>query len=140
MVVATDGSPHAEHAVLWVARWANRLADTEVTLINVGDVRLLAERMKRGGTDILAHAAQAFTAQPGKVKTVYRSGDPAEEILKLAREIHADLIVLGRRGLGRIGGLMRGSVSDRVLHGAHCAVLIAREVPVVSRAHPSGGM
>jgi hypothetical protein len=38
IVVAMDGSPHAEHVVLWVARWADRQGDAEITLINVGHI------------------------------------------------------------------------------------------------------
>jgi nucleotide-binding universal stress UspA family protein len=142
VVVGTDGSPHADRAVLWVARWGHTFGGLDVTLINVGhvphapavgpgvhrlaDFRIIAERLEHEGQDILTHAARAFAEHATHVTTEYRTGDPSEEILKLAREIHADLIVLGRRGLGRIGGLVLGSVSERVLHGAHCAVVIAR--------------
>lgn len=41
-------------------------------------------------------------------------GEPAEEILEMARRVHADAIVMGRRGLGDLGGLMFGSVSHKV--------------------------
>jgi len=47
-------------------------------------------------------------------------------ILDKAREYKADLIVMGSRGLGQIGGLILGSVSERVLHGARVPVLIVR--------------
>jgi nucleotide-binding universal stress UspA family protein len=56
----------------------------------------------------------------------YRTGDPAAEIVAGAREHKADPIVMGSRGLGRIGGLVLGSVSEKVLHGAHGPVLIVR--------------
>ena len=47
-------------------------------------------------------------------------------ILEKARDYKADLIVMGSRGLGQIGGLILGSVSERVLHRAHVPVLIVR--------------
>lgn len=41
-------------------------------------------------------------------------GQPAEEILEMAKRVHADSIVMGRRGLGALGGLVLGSVSHKV--------------------------
>ena len=53
-------------------------------------------------------------------------GDPAEEIVRYAQEIDADLIVMGSRGLSTFGRLLLGSVSQKVLHNAHCSMLIVR--------------
>jgi nucleotide-binding universal stress UspA family protein len=41
-------------------------------------------------------------------------GEPTEEILEMARRVHVDAIVMGRRGLGDLGGLVFGSVSHKV--------------------------
>ncbi len=51
-------------------------------------------------------------------------GLPAEEIVDLARRIHADLIVLGKRGQTPAEDLLLGSVCTQVLHSAPCAVLV----------------
>lgn len=56
----------------------------------------------------------------------FEVGSPVERILEVAQEIDADLIVLGSHGLGGWKRLLLGSVSDGVLHHAHCSVLIAR--------------
>jgi len=53
-------------------------------------------------------------------------GDPAEEILKLADQIGADLIVLGARGRSGIFRFLMGSVSRKVLDHAKCPVLLVR--------------
>ncbi|WDZ81514.1 universal stress protein (plasmid) [Ensifer adhaerens] len=53
-------------------------------------------------------------------------GDCAETVLETAREISASLIVVGSRGLGHLKGMLLGSVSKKVAHGAHCSVLIVR--------------
>jgi len=53
-------------------------------------------------------------------------GDPIEKILETAREIDADLIVVGSHGKSGWKRMLLGSVSDGVLHHAHCSVLIAR--------------
>ncbi len=48
------------------------------------------------------------------------------EIIRAACESKADVIIVGARGLGQIGGLLLSSVSERVLHGAHIPVLVVR--------------
>jgi hypothetical protein len=47
-------------------------------------------------------------------------------ILELAEEVGADLITCGSHGRGAMGRLLIGSVSEAVLHGALCPVLIVR--------------
>lgn len=56
-----------------------------------------------------------------------RSGDPAEQLIAAAREIEADLIVLGTRGRGSVARALLGSVARAVLLSAPCAVLVVRE-------------
>ena len=53
-------------------------------------------------------------------------GHPIDRIVAVAQDIQADLIVLGSRGLGGWNSYLLGSVSDGVLHHAHCPVLIVR--------------
>ena len=50
-------------------------------------------------------------------------GDAAENLLAVADAIDADLIVMGRRGVGAAQALVLGSVSQAVAHGARCACL-----------------
>lgn len=56
-------------------------------------------------------------------RSIVRHGDPGDEILAVAKEEDADLIVTGRRGLGNITGLVLGSTSQHISHHATCAVL-----------------
>jgi nucleotide-binding universal stress UspA family protein len=60
------------------------------------------------------------------LRTILREGDPANEILDLAGQEQVDIIVLGRRGLGDLAGLLLGSVSHKVTHIAQCACLTVR--------------
>jgi len=53
-------------------------------------------------------------------------GRPSDKIIEVAKEDNVDLIVLGHRGQSGIKELVLGSVSDRVAHGAKCAVLIIK--------------
>jgi nucleotide-binding universal stress UspA family protein len=55
-----------------------------------------------------------------------RIGKPADEILQLAQEIGADLILIGTHGHTGLTRLMMGSVAEHVVREAGCAVLVAR--------------
>jgi nucleotide-binding universal stress UspA family protein len=46
--------------------------------------------------------------------------------MKAASREHADLIVMGAKGLGAIARFLLGSVSTRVVQHAHCSVLVVR--------------
>lgn len=54
------------------------------------------------------------------------TGEPGRSILSAAEAEHADLIVVGTRGLARAGRWLLGSVSDHVVHHAACPVMVAR--------------
>ena len=49
-----------------------------------------------------------------------------EKIMEAASKHHADLIVMGAKGLGAIDRFLLGSVSTRVVQHAHCPVLVVR--------------
>lgn len=57
-----------------------------------------------------------------KAKTLIRDGDYADAILDAAEDTGTDLVVMGRRGLGRARRLVLGSVSNKVLQNAECSV------------------
>jgi nucleotide-binding universal stress UspA family protein len=62
-----------------------------------------------------------FTAEP-----LCQSGNAADTIMKVASKQHADLIVMGAKGLGAIDRFLLGSVSTRVVQHANCSVLVVR--------------
>lgn len=81
--------------------------------------RLVTDRV----TDMLASHERA-----GRVQFFVhaRIGQAATEILGLAREIAASLIFVGSHGKTDIQRLILGTVSERVVHEAHCSVVVAR--------------
>ncbi len=56
------------------------------------------------------------------------TGDPAEEIIRLANIYHADLIAIGSRGLTGVKRILQGSVSSQVVEEASCSVLVVKPV------------
>ena len=76
---------------------------------------------------LLEAQVQQIEADGGAVAQAHlRVGRPDEEIVALAEEIGAGLIVMGSRGLGGIRRLLMGSVSVSVVRHAHCPVLVVR--------------
>jgi len=71
--------------------------------------------------------AKALLAQSGiEARGAAPVGREADEIVRLAKESGADLIVLGARGLNPLKRLVLGSVSTNVLHHAPCDVLVVK--------------
>ncbi|HEX7734889.1 MAG TPA: universal stress protein [Ktedonobacteraceae bacterium] len=78
---------------------------------------------------------QESTLDSLRTEMCIRLGSPADEILKVAREARADLIVVGSRGNSlreRVRRFFLGSKSRQVLRGANCPVMIVT-LPLVPR-------
>ena len=83
-------------------------------------------KVKEVGWKLLEQSVQklieaGFTAEP-----LCQSGNPAEKIMKAASKQHADLIVMGAKGLAAIDRFLLGSVSTRVVQHSSCSVLVVR--------------
>lgn len=79
------------------------------------------------GDLIVAQARDALAAQGvSQVTTEVVDGKPADCIIAAAEHEKADLIVMGRRGLGNVAGLLMGSVSHKVSHLADCACITVK--------------
>ena len=89
-------------------------ADRARAVVEIGDYILRAARLN-------AEEAGAWNVQAR-----LEDGDYGDAILDAASDLGADLIVLGRRGLGRIGSFLLGSVSNKVLQSAKCDVAVVR--------------
>jgi nucleotide-binding universal stress UspA family protein len=61
---------------------------------------------------------------PSEIEIV--SGDPAEEIVRLAKIHQADLIMIGSRGLTGLNRIISGSVSSQVIESAPCSVWVVK--------------
>lgn len=82
------------------------------------------DRIREAGEKMADKVRDAAKALGIEISEVHLGkSDPADFILKTAHEIDADLIVLGRRGLGSVRSLALGSISQAVAHGATCACM-----------------
>lgn len=137
LLVATDGSAHAERAVAFAARLVGASREADVVVLYVVHVPPIAyeasaevgayeEALEKAGADILACAAGQFPGDRVTVVTRLRRGEPGAEIIAAAGEAPVDLIVLGCRGHGQLHQLLLGSVSERVVRSAAVPVLIVR--------------
>ena len=84
----------------------------------------------------LETAAEPARAAGLKPELLLIEGDPSEEILRQARTLPADLIVMGTHGRRGFERWMLGSVADRVVHKARCAVLTVPRPPEGARPTP----
>lgn len=133
LLLAYDGLERSRPALEEAARVARENGAVQVTALSV--VPPDARGSKAGGhvgmaphahEDVArAHAYLQERGIPSEMKIVY--GDPADEILKEAREGGYDLVVTGTRGRGPLARLLLGSVSHKVAEQAPCAVLVVSE-------------
>jgi nucleotide-binding universal stress UspA family protein len=136
ILVATDGSATADRAVDAAANLAKALS-AKLLIITIGDdpaaIRDIdAARAGEGIGDILeARARRIVGAAADRVSGMIAEvavdvgwGDIAETILAIAKREKADMIVIGRRGLGRLTRLLMGSVSQKIVSLATCPVTV----------------
>ena len=140
ILLATDGSEESELAALRAVDLAER-TDSELHLVHVGVVpiflksypgvlgyeRKLYKELEEVSRELLRKQSWRVKVAGGTVAgTHLRMGEVALEIVALAEELRADLIVMGSRGLGGVRRALMGSVSDSVVRHAHCPVLVVR--------------
>lgn len=140
ILVATDGSKPALHAVKHAAKLVQQLSamSNSITLISVHDDAGLRHAKAFVGRDAVADylrelsekelqpARKLLDAAGIKHDMEVRTGHVAQEIVDCARSGKFDLIVLGAKGRGAIADLLLGSVAQRVLATAQVPVLLVR--------------
>lgn len=107
-----------------VRRLPDAGASVHVTLLHVfGDVEEAADTEP---TELEAgkQIEEVLSESGVTIETERRAGDPAEEILRTADEIGADMIVLGGRKRSPLGSLVFGSVSQAVILDSNRPVTI----------------
>jgi nucleotide-binding universal stress UspA family protein len=151
ILVATDGSPDAQAVVTFLPT-LGLPPSSELTVLHVFEPvevgtphlgssfgmtadwayfdkppdEILAAQEKAGKEAV--EKAQRQLKQPGLgVKATFTKGNVAEEIIRIAEQLRADLVVLGSRGLTGDKRLPLGSISQKVVRHAPCSVLVVKK-------------
>lgn len=142
ILCAVDGSAQSNRAVELAADLAAR-DGAKLTLIHVGHSTSPPEGLEaylsmefRNAPPAVAYddaigqrivedaTAQARRGRSITPQGVVDRGDPAEAILAAAKRDQVDCIVMGRRGHGRLAGLLLGSVSSKIAQLATCTTIL----------------
>ena len=140
ILVATDGSKRALHAVAYAAKLVRllRSAASPITLLSVhDDIGLRSAKSFVGSAKVadylrelsekeLKPARKLLDVAGVKHNMVIRTGRVAQEIVACADEGKFDLIVMGAKGRSAIADLLLGSVAQRVLATAKQPVVLVK--------------
>ncbi|MEO7161130.1 MAG: universal stress protein [Polaromonas sp.] len=139
VLIAVDGSEHADRAIEAVANMARSSLELEATLLCVSPEPVFygsytAATLQKIEDDqvirqnvILAKAMERAKAAGLKVGEPARAyGVIANQIVGVAKERQFDQIAMGTRGMGAIGSMFLGSIAQRVIHQSPVPVLLVK--------------
>ena len=139
-IVCVDGSEYSKYALEYVLdllnkeKWELVILHVIPTLEEFGIESVappslvveLLEQLKENAKKITEEAKQKAEEAGFKAEIVIKEGHVGKTIVQAAKELDADLIALGTRGLSGIKALILGSVARYVSNHAHCPVLVVR--------------
>ncbi|NMB86706.1 MAG: Universal stress protein [Methanosaeta sp. PtaB.Bin018] len=152
ILIATDGSKHSEHAAKFGVDLA-QLSNGSVTICYVADVggylppgsipfgdvgyyaidpavfNSLRDMAMEAGEKAAARIEELATAAGVLSESKVLEGDPASEILRLAREQSMDIIVIGSIGKTGLEKFLMGSVAEKVVRNSPVPVLVVHKDP-----------
>jgi nucleotide-binding universal stress UspA family protein len=132
---ANDGSEPAFHAfALAMALAEQNKAELHMVCVEelpnlpdfIEDVRQTTETAERRFRDVLQRARKAVEERHLQVHTHVLVGHAARDVVNLAENIGADLLVIGATGHSAIYERLIGSRADRIVQLARCPVLVAK--------------
>ncbi len=147
VIVTTDGSKQSLAAARKLKSFADPAKITDLSVIAVirpfaavafaDDVSEAEQRtavaqesgFREAAQAALATVAAVFDDWGPQVHTRLRSGSPAKEIIKAAKQLDAELVVIASGGRGLSDTVLLGSTAQRVQQYAPCPVLVVRPSP-----------
>ncbi len=139
ILIAVDGSEHANRAIEAVGKMAKSSLALQATLVcvspepifygnyTVATIEKIGEDQKRQQDDILNKAHTLARSQGISFDEPVRTyGVIANEIVRIAKAREVDQIAMGTRGMGAIGSVLLGSVAQRVIHQSPVPVLLVK--------------
>ena len=144
VLVATDGSKHSRKGMESAADLVKKY-DADLVIVHVVEQPRIPESIREYfigekvpeepestylesiGKKILSEAEkQARELGIQKIETVLLHGNPADKIVKYAKDKGMDMIVMGSHGLGFIEGIIMGSISRKVCNTASCSCMTVK--------------
>ena len=135
ILLPVDGSQFMERNISYACDVAKSM-QAKLTLIHAVTLPTIVEPgvpidpkpFEQNGLKTLEKAKKIAEAKGIDAETKLRKtfGNPAQEILRAAKEGKFDLIIIGAKGHSLLRNLMIGSVCDTVVHNASCPVLVVR--------------
>ena len=132
IIVGVDGSEASIEALRQAVFLAGAL-DAQIEALGCWDYPRMYDRylmmdiggFKESAEKVLDEAvARVIGAGPDLVKIVLVQGDPRSSLIQASK--NADMLIVGRRGLGGLTGLLLGSVSSAAIAQSECPVLVVR--------------
>ena len=137
ILVALDGSEIAQRVIQSLEELVLSPQDTKVILCHVfptreSEIELPADRPSHESPTLsYFHIEKQLQSYQEKLSVTSAvdlvTGNPADEIIRLANIYQADLIVIGSRGLTGMKRIVQGSVSSQVVEEANCSVLVVKQ-------------
>lgn len=133
ILLAVDGSEPSHRATSVAADLARRIKaeivvvhvkEREITWAGGADLETPREAQDLVDDTVRALKDGGVSARGEVHSSVF--GRAARVILEAANDAGADVIVMGSRGLSDMAGLVMGSVTHKILHLAHCPVMVVR--------------
>jgi nucleotide-binding universal stress UspA family protein len=136
VLVATDGSGHALKAARFVVGILPAGAEVRLLVVlsmelqprtylgELSDAEARRARIEEATEEAVAETRRILEAAGHSVSVHRRFGNPPDETLGEVVEWHPDLVVVGRRGLGRASSILLGSVSSYLLRHSPAPVLV----------------
>lgn len=145
ILVPTDGSPNSNHAGRLAVQMAS-VHDARLTIAYVVDDTIVDEiasatgKSREATVQDLQDKGQSYVDYIGRLarhndvecEEVILEGTPYREIADLARDLRANLIVIGRVGCRGPRCALVGSVAERVIEYAPCPVLVVNQEPAAA--------
>jgi nucleotide-binding universal stress UspA family protein len=137
ILLATDGSEDAALATR-AAVDISRQSGSELHLVHIWRNvpspyahSFVKRELERQGQEVLDKQAKRIEGDGGRISGMHlRQGRISDEVIELARELGAGLLVVGSRGHGQIGRILMGSHSEEIVHRARLPVLVLRRATV----------
>ncbi|MCK1638929.1 universal stress protein [Bradyrhizobium sp. 157] len=134
ILLAFDGSPDGREALVQAESLASACGATVhlLAIIDPSESMLVVEAMPFIPDNqrfviqtVLDEGVKRLQRAGCTATSELKYGNPAEQIILSAREIDADLIVVGHRDQGTLARWLNGSVGESILHQLPCSLLVA---------------